>query len=227
MNASIWVTRLCVACLSVAMVACEGTSRNPGNNGSGTPDSGADVDGGARALCPVEPSAACQRASECGQDDSTPPSNCGGCKPYNKRICKFGQCVEPEPLAPADPVNYLVQLAALTTEVKSFADLAIAAETAGGKILTCDDVYEKRIDLSDGCYNILTTRGSGIAREENQYTRTFTQFPSGQQTLFVVYGYALEESVGDPIGVSCKSVDVGPPGQGRQTVAGDTMRRIQ
>ena len=191
------------------------------------------VDAGVRALCPLGSQATCQSFTECEDsnlmkvDIKPPPTNCEGCIPYSRSICRLGQCETPAPLESADPVNYSFQVDSLHGTVNSFAGIVIAAESSGGQVWTCDDVYSKNLDLTSMCHNILDTRGQDIAVHDNQYKMTFTRFAANQPTLFIVYGYADLESKGAPVGVSCTAKEIGSPGNGKLEIAGDTMRRIQ
>lgn len=216
--------------LLLALAACSGGDDGGGGDAGFAPDAMAEPDAGVRALCPVDPNPACTRASDCMMDRN-PSSNCAGCVPTNLSLCQLGQCVTPDQLSAGDPINFVFTLeAGLLQQVRSFAGVTIAAETAGGQLLTCEDVYAGRIDLTNGCYNLLATRGAGKddIRAGDLFTVTFTRFASGQRSLFVVYGYTQDEQMqSGPIGVSCGAFDVPAPGAGLQRVPGDTMRLIQ
>jgi hypothetical protein len=218
-----WMITIVAASLALACT-------DPGNmNMDMMPtDSGTAIplDAGVRALCPLGSQATCQSSTECGEV-RPPPSNCSGCIPYNRSICRLGQCETPEPLMSSDPVNYLFQVDSLNGTLQSFAGIIIMAESSGGQTWTCDDVYSKKLDLTSMCHNILDTRGQDIGVADNQYTMTFTRFVANQPTLFIVYGYADPEAEGMPVGVSCSLHQVGSPGSGKTMIPGDTMRRIQ
>ena len=188
-----------------------------------------------RSLCPQGDNTmcggnvtCCTDSTDC-EDDQTPQSNCSGCLPFNHSLCVFGGCQTPSRLEGTDPINFIFNLrGSLSVDVKTFAGAAINAETAGGMVLTCDDIYGGA-DLSEQCYNIVQTRGAAIARGDDTFIMTFTRFAAGPKLLFVVYGYAEEDSSMQtkPIGVSCGSSDRPMSGAGLTRVAGDTMRLIQ
>jgi len=215
---------------ALAMVGCDGdTDGNKDTGVSSAMDSGPPLDTGVRALCPVVMNTPCTAAIDCGAAESK-QSNCVACTEFNNNTCELGYCKTQTVLGPGDPVNFLTQLSAvLLNRVRSFVQIAISAETTGGQQITCDDVINRRVDLTNGCYNVLTNRGKNFrSMGGNQPTITFTRFPSGLDTLFVVYGY--EEDVDQQttaIGVSCAKFDVGAPGQGAQQVDGDMMHLIQ
>ncbi|MCK6546785.1 hypothetical protein L6R52_13120 [Myxococcota bacterium] len=212
--------------VGASAVAC--SSGDDGDAGVDPADAGSEPDGGRLGLCPQEPNPACMRADDCA-DDNTKQSNCGGCYPYNKSLCATAACTSPAVLEGGDIYNVLFIVGdALEPELKSFAGAVISSVTAGGNTITCEDVYAGRVDLNDTCYNVLDSRGfASIAQSGEAYIFTFSRFASGGRALMIVYGYSAENSAGDPIGVTCTSVDVGTPGVGRQDVPGDTMRRIQ
>ena len=211
--------------LSMALVACaDGDDNGPDQQ---NPDAGMaiPVDAGVRALCPLGSQATCQSSTECG-DVKDAPTNCAGCLPYNKSMCRLGQCETPEPLGGGDIFNYLFKVGSLSGTVQSFAGIVVAAESSGGQPWTCEDVYSENLDLTSMCHNILDTRGQNIAQPDDQYTVTFTRFASNQSTLFIVYGYADLGAEGAPVGVSCKQYDDVTPGLGLVMIPGDQMKRL-
>lgn len=190
------------------------------------PDAAEPEDAGRTGLCAQEPNPMCMRAADC-MDDSSRPTNCGGCFAYNKTLCATNACETPALLGNGDIHNVVFQVGILQTELQSFAGHVIDAKTAGGNTITCEDVYAKTVDLADPCYNILDVRAfREIARQESTYTMSFSAFASGRHVLFVIHGYALQNADGNPIGISCTAYDVGAPGMGAE-VSGDMMRRIQ
>lgn len=222
------VLRALTAALVASALAAACAGGDDADAGVDPADGGSVPDAGRLGLCPQEPNPACMRADDCA-DDNTKQSNCGGCYPYNRSLCATAACSMPATLEAGDIHNLLFVVGdALELEVKSFAGAVVSAVTAGGNTITCEDVYAGRIDLDDTCYNVLDSRGfAAIAQPGEAYTITFSRFASGGRALMIVYGYSAENSAGDPIGVTCISVDVGIPGVGRQDVPGDTMRRIQ
>lgn len=204
------------------------------SSGTDTPDTGVDMhdadapppDGGRLGLCPQEANPACMRAGDCAAD-SPKESNCGGCAAYNNALCATAACTMPDRLLGGDTYNIFIGAGVLGPTLKSFASHAIAATTAGGNTITCEDIYQHRVDLTEPCYNIMESRGSrAVAQPGDVYQITLGLFPGGQKTLFVIFGYSEENSGGGPIGVSCTAVDVEAPGGGRKDVGGDMMHPI-
>ncbi|MEE2903824.1 MAG: hypothetical protein VYC39_15970 [Myxococcota bacterium] len=174
------------------------------------------------ALCPLDPSAECQSASNCGT--ALPPAtNCKACIPYHRSICSFGNCSTPPLLETSDTVRYFFEIGALFNNAVSFAGAVIASESAGGKKWTCEDVYAEQFDWTSSCHNALDTRGQNVIQASSQYSMTFARFASGQTSLFIVYAYSQLDSRGSPIGVSCGEKLVGAPGKGMTIVTGGTM----
>ena len=215
---------VCLSLMSLGMSCSGGSPSDQDPNGI---DAGAAmaIDAGVRALCPQGMQATCNSPMDCG-DLKTAPSNCSGCLPYSKKICRLGQCEEPEPLGSGDPINYLFKVGNLSASLQSFAGIVVTAESSGGQAWTCDDVYNQKLDLTSMCHNILDTRGQDIAQPDDQFTVTFTRFASSQTSLFIVYGYSELGSEGSPIGVSCTEYEVGGPGLGLVMIPGDQMRRL-
>ena len=174
------------------------------------------------ALCPLDPNVDCKKAQDCGAELS-PPTNCNGCIAYNRSICSFGNCTTPPLLETSDTVRYFFEIGTFFNDAVSFAGAVIASQSAGGKIWTCDDVYEGRLDWTSSCHNALDTRGQNVIQASNQYSMTFARFASGQSALFIVYAYRQLDSRGSPIGVSCGQAMIGAPGNGTSVVTGGTM----
>lgn len=193
----------------------------------GVPEAGPMPDSGRRPVCPSDPNPECAQASQCMPDNSR-QSNCAGCRAYNHALCVDGTCLSPPRLGSGDIINLMFAVGSLYPRLKSFAGHVIASATAGGDRLTCRDLYDSRVSVDEHCYNIIDSRGRGtIGAMGDVYPFAFSGFASGQRVLFIVYGYEMENSEGDPIGVSCTERDVGAPGDGPQNVAGDMMRRFQ
>lgn len=212
---------------AASLIACADSGDGGSDSGSAPADGASTADGGRRALCPAEPNPACTKAADCGGENPK-QSNCGGCRPYHPSICHTAVCSAPPLLDGGDPLNVIFQVGGLENQLMSFVGAVYTAGTAGGNTITCEDVYQRRVSPDEPCYNLVFSRGfAAIAQSGDTYTFTFTRFASGQRSLLLVYGYALENSEGDPIGVSCTPYDVGPPGEGRKDVPGDMMRRIQ
>lgn len=182
-------------------------------------------DSSAPSYCPP-PGAACDSAGDCGPD-IPPPTNCEACVPSNASLCASASCETPPTLDPTDLYAIVVQVNPILPALESIGAFAIAAETAGGTILTCDDVY-RGLDLADRCVNVLDTKSVAVGQTGDTYTVSFGGFASGQRTLFVLFGFTQIGARGAPVGVSCTAVDVGPPvgGQPPEFIAGDPMRTI-
>jgi hypothetical protein len=194
----------------------------------GVPDAGAAMDASPPdtgiGICPLDLNAPCGSASDCA-DDIPAPTNCAACQPYNRSVCAPDGCSTPPPLTTADTVVYRFAVTApVVPDLVSIAGFVLSANTAGGQVISCDDVYAGRVDLTTNCYNLLDTRGAEAIRPQGDLAMTFTRFASGQPTLFVVYGYRQMRTRGDPIGVSCGSGMVEGPGRGPTSFAGLPMR---
>ncbi len=185
-------------------------------------------DGGVRALCPALETPECTAAEACGEVIDR-QSNCSGCFASNRSLCLFGACESPAVLATSNPVNVRFTVtAALAPQVMSFATAAIAAETAGGAEVGCDQVYAGEVDLTSGCYNIVDSRGLMASMIGQTYPAIFSKLPTERKVLLLIWGYGEGlASMGDPIGISCTAIDVGGPDGDGVDVEGDMMRPIQ
>src|SRR5262249_47541861 len=142
-------------------------------------------------------------------------------------VCVESACMTPAPIGPGDIQTIKFQVGSLLPRIQSFAGFVIDAETAGGSTITCADIYAARIDLDQRCYNILDSLGRGATGAMgDEYPFAFSGFASGRKVLVVVYGYAMNGSQGNPIGVSCTALDAVAPGTGPVNVAGDMMKPI-
>jgi hypothetical protein len=195
-------------------------------------DAGFAPDALPRGLCPLIDMPACTEAAGCGQVNA-PQSNCGGCYSYSPTmgggICTFGACETPA----RHPKLHIVSFAvgALEPNLRSFASAGVMVETTGGDTIGCDDVYAGDVDFTNPCYNVVDSRGlADIAMVGQTYPFPFNGLPDGKKTLLIIWGYGLEESQGDPIGISCTALDVGTGGvdcMQNRCVEGDMMRPIQ
>jgi hypothetical protein len=208
------------------LVGCSsGTDDEPMD--ASMPDNGPPPDGGVRALCPMLEAPECMGADTCGEVRG-PQSNCSGCFTYNQSLCSFGACESPALLAAGNPVNMRFTVeGALASRVRSFASIAIAEETAGGATVSCAEVYAEDVDLTNGCYNIVDSRGFQAAIVGDAYPATFSRLPTERKVLLVIRGYEEDlDSMGEPIGISCTELDVGGPDGTGVDVEGDMMRLI-
>jgi hypothetical protein len=213
------------------LVICAGCGSDPApvDGGVEPPDSGPPPDGGIRALCPALAEPACQRASDCGEEDR-PVTMCPTCPSYNHGVCTFGACASLEFLGSGDPHGVRLSAAGFTARVQSFTMVTIVPETSGGQAVTCADVYEGRVSLTDGCYNIVDVRRFQVADLTpmgDVYTLTTTQLPARTPLLFVVHGYEARDTTGAPIAVSCTAYPGSEPCQCAHPIGGDAMRAVR
>jgi hypothetical protein len=211
--------------LLASVAACGGTT-NDGTDAGADLDGGVVADAGVRALCPLpENNPSCQAASECGAG-SPGQSNCAFCPTQYTNLCLTGACGAPPLTENGDVFTLAFSVGDLQTQVFSMAGIALAAETAGGLQMTCEDVYAGRVNLDEACFNVLQSRYMVASRQERNYRMPFTRLPAERPVLLVIYGFASEGAEGQPIGISCTAEDVPPAGSGPMQVAGDMMRRI-
>lgn len=211
--------------LALAFCAC-GDAAGPED--AGIRDDAALVDAGVRALCPVDDNPACDKAETCGPPGSV-PANCPFCPAYNPALCALG-CQTPALLAAADTHTLSFVARDLTATPESFGGLVLAEETAGGRYLTCQDIYAdaERGLIREPCVNILDARGAEAQRENADTFRvSFSRFASDLPVLFVIYAFSTDRAEGVPIGVSCTRYEVGASGSGAVTIPGDSMKPIQ
>jgi hypothetical protein len=207
------------------ILAC-GDSGGPDDAGAGVDVTPADA--GVRALCPVDTNPPCVAAETCGTTGSV-PANCPFCPPYNPALCALG-CQTPALLETADTqtVSFVAQALGATPE--SFGGLVLATETAGGRYLTCQDVYDDaaRALIVEPCVNVLDSRWADAQREgADTYRVSFSRFASELPVLFVIYAFSTDRAEGVPIGVACTAHEVGAVGSGALMIPGDSMRAIQ
>ena len=191
------------------------------------PDNGPPPDGGVRALCPMLEAPECMAAATCGEV-LTKQSNCSGCFDYSRSLCTFGACESPATLMPGNPVNMRFTVeGALSSRVRSFASVGVAAESAGGAPVACPEVYAGDVDLMNGCYNVVDSRGFAAAIVGDAYQAFFSRLPTERKVLLLIRGYEEDlDSMGEPIGISCTELDVGGPDGTGVDVEGDMMRLI-
>lgn len=191
-------------------------------------DAGVQEDSGVRALCPAHSDPVCSNSEDCQFEMNPAPTNCEFCPGYvTEGLCAAAQCQTPPRIQSSGLHEVRISVVGFQTELNSFARLVMASETTGGSYVSCQDVYDGNIDFANPCYNIMDARGSNAAPNMPDVPiLTFSGFPSGQRTLFIIYGFTEEGAAGDPIGVSCTEYDVGAPTDMKVTVEGDMMRRI-
>lgn len=199
---------------------------------AGSVDTGQDAgfdasfDAGLPSHCPTSSTATCASAMQC-EDDIPPPTNCDACVPSNLALCADASCEMPPTLASTDLYVLAVQVNPVLPDLESIGAFAVAERTAGELLIDCADVYTGEVDLTDRCYNVLESRGHAVGQSGDTYTISFGNFASGQRTLFIMYGFTQTQARGDPVGVSCTEVDVGPPTGGQpQFFAGEPMRPL-
>jgi hypothetical protein len=192
------------------------------------PDTGPPPDGGVRALCPMLESPECVAFATCGEVLPA-QSNCSGCFDYSKSLCTFGACERPEVLADNNRVIVRFNVeGALSSRVRSFASVGLAPETAGGAAVSCAQVYAGDVDLTNGCYNIVDSRGFPAAIVGDTYQAFFSRLPVERMALLILRGYEEEvASMEEPIGISCTEIEVGMRDGSGVDVEGDMMRLIQ
>ena len=209
------------------LVGCSSSTDDDGMDAT-VVDAAPMEDGGVRALCPALEAPDCMAADACGEVNPR-QSNCTGCFPYSSALCTFGACETPAVLAASNPVNVFFNVeGALASRVASFASAALAAETAGGATITCAEVYAGDVDFTNGCHNIVDSRGFPAGIVGDSYQAFFSRLPTERKVLLVLRGY--EETVAmmsDPIGISCTELDVGGPEGDGVDVEGDMMRLIR
>lgn len=215
---------LCSAPILGLLLAC-GEGATTGTDAGGDPDdAGIVADSGVRALCPLPENApACEASSACGAG-SDPQSNCGFCRREYASMCLAGACAAPPKMDAIFEVRFVV--GDLQPQVQSLVAIALAAETAGGLEISCEDVYQGRVNLDDPCQTVVQSRYRGITRQEQTYGMLFTRLPSQTRMLFVIYGFAAQGAPGQPIGISCVAEEVPGPDSPPVQVVGDRMRRI-
>jgi hypothetical protein len=226
LNRSVLASLLLATLVSAA--ACSGSSATTADAQGNDPDGGpTGPDAGRPSLCPIEPNPMCTKANDCNMDNLK-PSNCAACRPYNHAVCARANCEMPELLSATDILAERFDTGtALVPRLRSFAGFIIDAETAGGNLITCADIYGGRVSLDERCYNILDSLGRGATGAMGTtYPFTFSGFASGRKALLVIYGYEMDGELGDPIGVSCTLIDPVSPGSGITNVAGDMMQPI-
>lgn len=189
-------------------------------------DSGVPEDAGLEGHCPVDVNPACRSAADCAED-IPPPSNCESCIPANLSLCVDAECLTPPTLDTADIYGIATQVNPTIPPLESVGAFAFASRTAGDRTITCAEIYAGAIDFADRCYNVLDSKSIPVSQNGDTYTVGFNSFASGQRTLFVIFGHTEIGARGDPVGVSCTELDVGPPtGAGPMFFAGDPMRRL-
>lgn len=181
----------------------------------GPPDTG--------ALGPCAPrGSACVEARECGSERPG-ASNCPFCPPDHLALCVDGACEDPPTLEFSDIQEVGFSTTGdLSGRVQSLVGVVIARGTSGGLQLGCEDIRRPGFDLSNGCYNVLTTRLITISQPSQTYSFPYGRFASGQEVLLLVYGFEQTTPV-TPVGVSCTPATIGPPGSGRNAVSGEPM----
>lgn len=222
----------CVFCAPALLVifsaACSGSNPPASPDASvAPPDAGPVADAGLRATCPLTANnPSCLVPADCDRD-RTPQAGCFFCPAYNQGVCALGQCAMPELIGIPDRHDFKFNITGFEGELMTLVGIAVVAETSGGNPLTCAQVYAEAVDWSEDCYNVLDSRFREIQGDPAQtFTVFFSQFASGQKTLFVVYGFDTDDASGDPVGVTCLEHQVTGPGLGTIELEGDNLQRI-
>lgn len=222
------ISNRCLGLLFVTFFCASACGDSGGSEDAAVSLDANEPDAGVRALCPVDPNATCQAAETCGTPGSV-PANCPFCPPYNPALCALG-CRTPPLLETADTQTVSFVARELGAIPESFGGLVLATETAGGRYLTCQDIYADtaRSLITEPCVNILDSRWADAQREgADTYRVSFSRFASDLPVLFVIYGFSTDRAEGIPIGVACTEHQVGGVGSGAVMIPGDSMRAIQ
>ncbi len=194
---------------------------------AGSQDASVVADAGVRAQCPLpENNPSCQTATDCGNNGSS-PSACEFCqqRSYNQKVCALGNCQSPELVT--NTVVYRYDLGDFSTRIKSIAGYVISEETTGGLTISCEDIYQRRLVLTESCYNVLDVRYNDLSRPGEALRLSFNMFASGRRALFIAYGFDSEGAEGSPLAASCRAHDIPPSPAERIDLDGDIMKRIQ
>lgn len=200
---------------------------------AGSPDMGTvDVpDGGVRAKCPLpgnDPSCVavadmaqgCLQPTEMLREECAP--FCPGRPPtrscstgFCPVVCAVGQCIEPETILQNEPLNLNMDVGAVQSATY-FVRVVMYGETSGGNPFTCADVMAAPLTFfDDPCYNVTDVRASPVQPGPgNVYTFTFSRVPASTPMVFVVYGFASDDTAAAPLGISCTEIEVPASGSG-------------
>lgn len=221
--------QICGLMVPLLVIGCSGGTDLP-DSGPGELDAGVEVDSGVRALCPLAANApTCQAASEC-MEDRTKPMRCEFCFAANDSICQLGQCVTPDRLEQVQSILFSFNAPDLVADLKTFARMAVTAETSGGNEISCAQVMAGEIDWTEECYNIIDSRANTSGGTPGgAFSVLFSQIPAGQKTLFIIYGFDQEDAMGAPIGVACQEAMVPERGATSEMtqVAGGDMKSLR
>lgn len=200
--------------VAAALLSCGGEQKSNQNLDANV-DAGSKPDQ-AVALCPaVDAQVACRRASDCGSEDLQPSASCVDCPVRNPAMCQAGVCAVPDSVSCVSEgcttytayrdalYQFSVEMGPQLGVIKSLWWAGVAAETAGGRKLSCADLMRGPLDLSSGCYNVVRMnqkeQGGGGAVHE----LLLSSLPAGEDLLFLVQAYGTEDRSGPPFGRSC------------------------
>lgn len=194
--------------LVLAAAACGSDPVNPGADG-GVADAAEPADGGVRALCPMLQAPACTNAAACGAA-TDPVNGCAGCRPHYAAACTFGTCT-----TPADPVaivNVFTDITQVRGSIRSFVITGIAAETAGGKKLTCEEVLAGDPGIDETCLTVLDSRAYDLGELRptgETYPVILSRFPTSADALLLVQAFADTRGNGALVGHTCAPLAAG------------------
>lgn len=205
--------------------ACSGDpDPGPADTGVEPVDSGPPIDGGVRDFCPALAMPACTKALDCGPESMVP--SCPTCPTFNSAVCLFGACATPERHMAGDPRNIDVPASNFAARIQGVLVVTLLAETSGGKMLTCADVTDARVDLTTGCYNVVDVRKPNLVRMGDIFKVFSNQYPAEMPVIFLVYAFDNADLTGDPFAVSCTEYPGGAVGSGAVTLSGGEMTSL-
>ncbi|MEO1231083.1 MAG: hypothetical protein AAFZ18_19485 [Myxococcota bacterium] len=224
-----------VPLLALALAAC-GDDGGSTVVDAGPADMGmvAPPDSGVVATCPIaENNPSCQQSMDClavGEDFSQAPNCEGFCPGFSAKMCLTGQCQTPATIEANEPITLNVDVGGLVNDISFLARMAIDAETAGGASIGCAEVMANpKGFFQEPCFNITDVRTTGTSGFSGTvFPLPFSRIQADRKVIFVVYGFADDDTMVDPLGISCTEVDVPPAGsQGMtQQVGANNMTRI-
>jgi len=200
-------------CLPIALcLAACGTEMPPVGAGDASVTVDASpVDSGVRALCPMLAMPECSKSEDCKMPKPATPAMCPSCKPfYNEELCAFGACQVLENKT-ALAVAY-VNIDQVRNAIRSFLLTIVAGETAGGLVLSCDDIKNGVVSIDDPCVTVVDSRTFTLAEANPSgsiYGPYSSMYPTSARNLFVVRGYSEVLGQGNAVGFACGEAAAG------------------
>lgn len=194
--------------LALVLAACGSDPITPGADG-GVADAAEPSDGGVRALCPMLQAPACGNAAACGMA-TDPVNGCAGCRPHYAAACTFGACTTPTD--PVAIVNVFTDITQVRGSIRSFVVTGIAAETAGGRKLTCEDVLAGDPGIDEACMTVLDSRAYDLGELRptgETYPVILSRFPTSADAVILVQAFADTRGNGALIGHTCAMLPAG------------------